>query len=80
MLIMMTSILCFFFFLYFICLNFASFLLVAFLFSVLLFMMRVQRFNAHKDCLVCIIGVIAGGHCDTECKAYYYDFYIQQFA
>ena len=82
MLILMTSI--FFFFRYFICLNFASFLLVAFSFSILLFMMRVQRFNARKDCLVCITGVIAGGHYDqgrdTECKAYYYDFYIQQFA
>ena len=45
--------------------------------------MRVRRFNARKDCLVCIVGVIAGGHYDqgrdTECKAYYYYFYIWQF-
>ena len=25
-------------------------------------MRRVQRVNAHKDCLVCIVGVIVGGH------------------
>ena len=27
-------------------------------------MTRVWRFNARKDCLVCIVGVIAGGHYD----------------
>ena len=27
-------------------------------------MTRVQRLNARKDCLVCIVGVIASGHCD----------------
>ena len=27
-------------------------------------MTRVRRFNARKDCLVCIVGVIAGGHYD----------------
>ena len=47
-------------------------------------MTRVQRFNARKDYLVCIVGVIAGGHYDqgrdSECKAYYYCFYSQQFA
>ena len=45
-------------------------------------MTRVRRFNARRDCLVCIVGVIAGGHYDegrdSECKAYYY-FYIWQF-
>ena len=39
-------------------------------------MMRVWRFNARKDCLVCILEVIAGGHYDqgrdSECKAYYH--------
>ena len=56
--------------------------LLAFPFSTLPFMTRVRRSNARKDCLVCIIGVIAGGHYDqgrdSECKAYYY-FYIHQF-
>ena len=69
-----------FFSLYFICLNFASYLqltfLLAFAFSPLPFMTRVWRFNARKDCLVCIVGVIAGGHYDqgrdSECKAHYY--------
>ena len=55
--------------------------LLAFAFSTLPLMMRVRRFNACKDCLVCIVGVIAGGHYDqgrnSECKAYYYYFYIQ---
>ena len=27
-------------------------------------MTRVRRLNARKDCLVCIVGVIAGGHYD----------------
>ena len=27
-------------------------------------MTRVRRFNARKDCLVCTVGVIAGGHYD----------------
>ena len=57
--------------------------LLAFAFSTLPLMTRVRRFNARKDCLVCIVGVIAGGHYDqgrdSECKAYYYYFYIQQF-
>ena len=46
-------------------------------------MTRVRRFNAHKDYLVSIVSVISGGHYDqgrdSECKAYYYYFYIQQF-
>ena len=50
--------------------------LLAFAFSTLPLMTRVRRFNARKDCLVCIVGVIAGGHYDqgrdSECKAYYY--------
>ena len=54
--------------------------LLAFPFSTLPFMTRVRRFNARKDCLVCIIGVIAGSHYDqgrdSECKAYYNYFYI----
>ena len=37
---------------------------LALVFSTLPFMTRVRRFNAHKDCLVCIVGVIAGGHYD----------------
>ena len=37
---------------------------LAFIFSTLSFMTRVRRFNARKDCLVCIVGVIAGGHYD----------------
>ena len=57
--------------------------LLAFAFSTLPLMMRVRRFNACKDCLVCIIGFIAAGHNDqgrdSECKAYYYYFYVQQF-
>ena len=55
--------------------------LLAFAFSTLPLMTRVQRFNARKDCLVCIVGVITGGHYDqgrdSEFKAYYYYFYIQ---
>ena len=54
-----------------------------YLFSTLPLMTRVRRFNARKDCLMCIIGVIAGGHYDqgrdSECKAHYYYFYSQQF-
>ena len=57
--------------------------LLAFAFSTLPLMTRVQRFNACKDYLVCIVGVKAGGHyeqgTDSECKAYNYYFYIQQF-
>ena len=57
--------------------------LLAFTFSTQPLMTRVRRFNARKDCLVCIVGVIAGGHYDqgrdSECKAYNYYFYIQQF-
>ena len=56
---------------------------LALIFSTLPFMTRVRRFNARKDCLVCIVEVIAGGHYDqgrdSECKAYNYYFYIQQF-
>ena len=52
----------------FICLNCASFptasLQLALVFSTLPFMTRVRRLNARKDCLVCIVGVIAGGHYD----------------
>ena len=52
---------------------------LAFPFSTLPLMTRVRRFNAHKDCLVCIVGDIAGGHYDqgrdSECKAYYYFLY-----
>ena len=66
-LMIMISFLCSFS-LHFICLKFASFLtaylLLAFAFSTLPFMTRVWRFNARKDCLVCIVGVIAGGHYD----------------
>ena len=56
--------------LHFIYLNFASFL-TAYLsatvcFSTLPLKTRVQRFNACKDCLVCIVGVIAGGHYDQK--------------
>ena len=62
---------------------FLQLFLLAFAFSTLPLMTRVRRFNARKDCLVCIVGVIAGGHYDqgrdSECKAYYYYFYIQQF-
>ena len=39
-------------------------LLLVLVFSTLPFMARVRRFNARKDCLVCIVGVIAGGHYD----------------
>ena len=39
-------------------------LLLALVFSTLPFMTRVRRFNARKDCLVRIVGVIAGGHYD----------------
>ena len=39
---------------------------LAFPFSTLPFMTRVWRSNTRKDCLVCIIGVIAGGHYDRE--------------
>ena len=51
------------FFLHFICLNFASFFYslpccLALPFSTLPFMVRVQRSNASKDCLVCLIGVV----------------------
>ena len=57
--------------------------LLAFVFSTLPLMMRVRRFHACKDCWVCIIGVIVGGHYDqgrdSECKAFCYYFYIQQF-
>ena len=57
--------------------------LLAFAFSTLPLMTRVRRFNARKDYLVCIVWVIAGGHYDqgrdSECKAHYYYFYIQQF-
>ena len=71
--------------LYFKCLNFASFLTAylsaSILFSTPPFMMRVWRYNAGKDCLVGIVGVIASGHFgqgrDSKCKAYY--FYIHQF-
>ena len=71
----------------YICLNFASFftayLSAGISFSTPPLMTRVRRFNAHKDCLVCIIGVKAGSHYDqgrdSECKAFYYYFYIQQF-
>ena len=71
-------------FLHFICLNFACFyslpFCLAFPFSTLPFMTRVRRSNARKDCLVCIVGVIAGGHYDqgrdSECKAYYYFLFI----
>ena len=52
----------------FICLNFPSFptanLQLALVVSTLPFMTRVRRLNARKDCLVCIVGVIAGGHYD----------------
>ena len=83
---MMVSFFCFFSF----CILYALILLLfyslpfclAFPFSTLPFMTRVRRSNARKDCLVCIVGVIAGGHYDqgrdSECKAYYY-FYIHQF-
>ena len=37
---------------------------LALVFSTLPFMTRVRRLNARKDCLVCIVGVIVGGHCD----------------
>ena len=54
-----------------------------FVFSTLPIMMRVWRFHACKDCLVCIIGVLVGGHYDqgrdSECKAVCYYFNIQQF-
>ena len=57
--------------------------LLAFAFSTLPLMTRVQRFNARKDYLVCIIGFITSGHYDlgkdSESKVYYYYFYIQQF-
>ena len=65
----------FLFSLYFICLNFASFF-TAFALSTLPHMTRIRRRNALKDCLVCIIGVIVGGHYgqgrDSEYKAFYY--------
>ena len=73
--------------LYFICLNFASFLR-AYLSACICFlnlslMTRVWRFNAHKDYLVCIVVLITSGHYDlwrdSESKVYYYYFYIQQF-
>ena len=54
--------------LYFICLNFASFLTdylpasISFLNSTI--HDEVRKSNARKDCLVCSIGVIAGGHYD----------------
>ena len=35
---------------------------LALVFSTLPFVMRVRRFNARKDCLVCIIRVIASSH------------------
>ena len=37
---------------------------LAFAFSTLPLMTRARRFNACKDCLVCVIGVIDGGHYD----------------
>ena len=37
---------------------------LALVFSTLPFMTRVRRLNASKDCLVCIVGVIASGHYD----------------
>ena len=37
---------------------------LALVFSALPFMTRVRRSNARKDCLVRIVGVIAGGHYD----------------
>ena len=50
---------------------------LAFIFSTLSFMMRVRRFNAHKDCLVCIVGVKASGHYDQgrDLNAKLYDHY-----
>ena len=46
---------------------------VAWCFSTLPSMTRVRRFNASWDCLVCIVGIIAGGHYDqgrdSVCKA-----------
>ena len=45
------------------------------------FMMRVRRFNARKDCLVCIVGVIAGGHYDqgSDLNAKLHDHYFILF-
>ena len=74
----MVSLLCFFTF----CILYALILLLflqhtfllAFAFSTLPLMTRVQRFNAHKDYLVCIIGFTTSGHydlgSDSESKVY----------
>ena len=52
----------------FICFIFLLFqqltLQLALVFSTLPFMTRVWKLNARKDCLVCIVGVIADGHYD----------------
>ena len=50
---------------------------LALVFSTLPFMTRVRRLKARKDCLVCIVGVIAGGHYDQgrDLNAKLYDHY-----
>ena len=46
-------------------------------FSTLPFMTRVRRLNACKNCLVCIVGVIAGGYYDQgrDLNAKLHDYY-----
>ena len=70
LMMMMVSFLCFFSLCILYALSLLLFLqltfLLAFPFSTLPFMMRVWRFNACKDCLVCIIGVIASCHYNRE--------------